>query len=122
MTLEGWAPDIGPFLTLEEVVEQAFDYRGNVTVATRAGREIEGYLFNRDRTVAEPFVQLFDLQGDGPITVRYADIATIRFTGKDTAAGGSWKAWLERKEREQASRGAPAGARQGERSPDPHRR
>jgi hypothetical protein len=122
MTLEGWVPDIGAFLTLEEVVEQAFDYRGNVTVVTRDGGEIVGYLFNRDRRAAEPFVQLFDQEGDGPITVRYADIVTIRFTGKDTAAGGSWKAWLERKEREQAARDAPAGARQGERSPDPHRR
>jgi hypothetical protein len=122
MTLEGWVPDIGAFLTLEEVVEQAFDYRGNVTVVTRDGGEIVGYLFNRDRRAAEPFVQLFDQEGDGPITVRYADIVTIRFTGKDTAAGGSWKAWLERKEREQVARGAPTGARHGERSPDPHRR
>jgi hypothetical protein len=121
MTLEGWVPEIGAFLTLDEVVEQAFDYRGNVTVVRRDGGEIAGYLFNRDRTVAEPFVQLFDLQGDGPITIRYADMATIRFTGKDPAAGSSWKAWLERKEREQAARDAPAGARQGERSPDPHR-
>ncbi len=121
MTLEGWVPEIGPSLTLEEVVERAFDYRGNVTVVTRDGGEIVGYLFNRNRTVAEPFVQLFDADGAGPITVPYARIATIRFTGKDTAAGTSWKAWLERKEREQAGRDRPAAARQGEPSPDPHR-
>ena len=34
----------------------------------------------------------------------YRDIATIKFTGKDTAAGNSWKAWVERKER---GKGAP---------------
>jgi hypothetical protein len=29
MTLEGWVPEIGPYLTLAEVIEFAFDYRGN---------------------------------------------------------------------------------------------
>jgi hypothetical protein len=61
-----------------------------------------GYLFNRDSQGPEPFVQLFDEAGNGPIRVRYAEIATVRFTGKDTAEGNSWKAWIERKEREKA--------------------
>ncbi len=45
-----------------------------------------------------------------PIRVRYAEIATVRFTGKDTAEGNSWKAWIERKEREKAQP-APLPAR-----------
>ena len=60
----------------------------------------------------EPFIQLFDEQGDGPFTIPYRDIATIKFTGKDTAAGNSWKAWVERKEKEKALRArrpAPTG-------------
>jgi hypothetical protein len=40
---------------------------------------------------------MFDLSGDGPLTIRYTDIRRIRFTGKDTAAGNSYAAWIERK-------------------------
>jgi hypothetical protein len=97
-TPEGWAPEPGPGLTLDEVVERAFDYRGNVTVVKRDGSEFEGYLFNRERDAAEPFVQMFDRAGAGPCEIRYADIRTIRFTGKDTAAGTSYAAWLRAKE------------------------
>ena len=102
MSLQGWVPDIGPYLTLEEVIEHAFDYRGNVTVVRRDGSELVGYLFNRDTKGPESFVQLFDEAGNGPIRVRYAEIASVRFTGKDTAEGNSWKAWIDRKEREKA--------------------
>ena len=44
-------------------------------------------------------------QGGGPFTLPYAEIATINFTGKDTAAGNSWKAWVERREREKTGAG-----------------
>jgi hypothetical protein len=104
--LEGWAPRIGDGITLEEVVEQAFDYRGNVTLVKTDGSELEGYLFNRSRDVGEPFVQIFDLAGVGPHDVRYADIRTIRFTGKDTAAGNSYAAWLRAKESKKPASGA----------------
>jgi hypothetical protein len=111
-SLEGWAPEPGPELSLARVVDLAFDYRGNVTVVKRDGAEIEGYLFNRHADGPAPFVQLFDTAGDGPFAVPYAEIRTIRFTGKDPAAGTSYAAWLERREREKAeqaaaSRGAP---------------
>ena len=35
--------------------------------------------------------------GEGPITIPYAAIRAIRFTGKDPAAGNSYAAWLDRK-------------------------
>ena len=95
VSFEGWVPDAG--VPLGEVIDRAFDYRGNVTVQRRDGTEVIGYLFNRDARAREPFVQMFDLAGEGPITIRYADIGHIRFTGKDTAAGNSYAAWLERK-------------------------
>src|SRR5262249_42895523 len=79
-----------------------------------------GYIFNRNAEAPEPFIQLFDEQGDGPLTIPYRDIATIRFTGKDTAAGNSWKAWVERKEKGKALRGAASGADRLGRDPDPH--
>lgn len=95
--LEGWEPVIGAETSLEEVVDRAFDYRGDVTVVRRDGAELVGYLFNRNAEVRVPFVQMFDRAGDGPITIPYAEIQTIRFTGRDAAAGKSYEAWLRRK-------------------------
>jgi hypothetical protein len=96
-SLEGWTPRVGQEASLEEVIELAFDYRGDVTVIRHDGGEIAGYLFNRDAEAPEPFVQMFDRSGTGPFTIPYAKIATIRFTGKDTAAGKSYDAWVRRK-------------------------
>ena len=56
--------------------------------------------------VAEPFLQMFDGAGNGPIRIPYREIRTIRFTGKDTAAGTSYTAWVRRREQERA--GGPA--------------
>ena len=95
--LEGWSPAVGVEASLEDVIERAFDYRGDVTVVRRDGTEVVGYLFNRNAEVAVPFVQMFDRAGEGPLTIPYAEIGTIRFTGKDTAAGKSYEAWLRRK-------------------------
>ena len=119
MSLEGWVPQINDYTSLREVVDFAFDYRGNTTVVKKDGGEVVGYIFNRDSDVPEPFIQLFDEQGEGPFTLAYADIATIKFTGKDTAAGNSWKAWVERKEKERALKAEAAGAGQLGRDPRP---
>jgi hypothetical protein len=120
VSLEGWVPQIGDYLTLSEVIEFAFDYRGNTTIVKRDGTEVVGYVFNRNRHVPEPFIEFFDEGGDGPFTLPYSAIATIRFTGKDTAAGNSWKAWLERKEMRKADRAAAPGAPPRAAGPDPH--
>jgi hypothetical protein len=104
-SLEGWAP--GPDVPLGEVIERAFDYRGNVTLELHDGAELTGFLFNRNAHAREPFVQLFDAAGEGPLTLRYADIRGIRFTGKDTAAGNSYAAWLERKSAARAQGSPP---------------
>ncbi|MBI2016645.1 MAG: hypothetical protein HYS77_14085 [Candidatus Rokubacteria bacterium] len=95
-SLEGWAPVIGDGVTLEDVVDRAFDYRGDVTVVRRDGSSLVGYVYNRDRHAPEPSLQLFD-PDEASHTVRYADIRTIAFTGKDPAAGKSFEAWLRRK-------------------------
>jgi len=120
MSLEGWVPEIGEFLTLAEVVDFAFDYRGNTTIVRADGAEVVGYIFNRDSTAPEPFVQYFDEAGQGPFTLPYREIATIKFTGKDTAAGNSWKAWIERREREKAKAAGAAVAGGGDADPGPH--
>ena len=81
---------------LADVIDRAFDYRGDVTLVRRDGSEVVGYLFNRNAEAGQPFVQMFDCAGDGPFTIRYAEIRAIRFTGKDTAAGKSYEMWLRR--------------------------
>ncbi len=95
-TLEGWAPALGDGVTLEEVVDLAFDYRGDVTVVTVDGRELVGYVYTRDGDVAEPYLRMFEPSG-ASLTLRYTEVRAIRFTGKDTAAGKSYEAWLRRK-------------------------
>ena len=104
MSLEGWVPEVGKHLTLAEVVEQAFDYRGNVTVVKVDGTEVEGYLFNRNNDVPAPFIEMFDLTEAGPVKIFCSEIRNIKFTGKDPAAGLSWTAWVERKKKEEAGR------------------
>jgi len=93
---EGWAPRVGDEVSLPEVIDLAFDYRGDVTVVRTDGGDLSGYVYNRDRDVSDPYLQLFDPSGVSH-TLRYAEIRTIRFTGRDTAAGTSYEAWLRRK-------------------------
>ena len=116
MTLEGWIPEIGAHLTLGEVIDFAFDYRGNTTIVKTDGTEVIGYIFNRDARTAEPYLQYFDERGEGPFTLPYASITAVKFTGKDMAAGNTFKAWLERKDRQKAA-AAEAGRR--DLAPDP---
>ena len=105
-TLEGWAPEPAAEVPLAHIVELAFDYRGNTTVVKRDGTELYGYVFNRDADAPAPYLEMFDAKGDGPYRVPYAEVRTIHFTGKDTAAGKSYAAWLSRKQAEKAGRAA----------------
>lgn len=97
-SLEGWDPGAVDGPDLAYVVERAFDYRGDVTVVRRDGGDLVGYLFNRNTDVAEPFVEMFERDGGEPITIPYTQISSIRFTGRDTAAGNSYAAWLRSRE------------------------
>jgi hypothetical protein len=102
-SLEGWVPEPRNAEEFAHVVEQAFDYRGDVTVVLRDGTEHEGYVFNRRDDVDAPYIEMMLSGRDDAVSIRYDAIRTIRFTGKDTAAGKSYAAWLERKA---ATRGA----------------
>ena len=99
-SLEGWAPTVGKEVTLDRLIDLAFDYRGNVTLVKVDGTRVVGYIFNRSNHIPEPFIQMFDGKGDGPFKIMYSEIESIKFTGKDTAAGKSYAAWIRRKEQE----------------------
>ena len=107
-TLEGWTPHPASAEELRHVIDLAFDYRGDVTVVLRGGGGRVGYVFNRDAEAAEPFLEMFDAAGGPPVQIPYADVQTVWFTGKDTAAGKSYAAWLERRARAEAE--STAGA------------
>jgi hypothetical protein len=79
-------------------LEQAFDYRGDVTITRKDGVQVEGYIFDRrtGKTLADSFVRLFPAGGKEKVAISYADIAGLTFSGRDTAAGKSWAAWVKR--------------------------
>ena len=84
---------------LAEAVELAFDYRGDVTLTLQSGEQVAGYLFNRETACPQPVLHVFPEAG-GTRLIAYADVATIAFTGEDTASGNSWEAWVTKKESE----------------------
>jgi hypothetical protein len=83
---------------LREGLEKAFDYRGDVTITRKDKSSVEGYIFDRrvGATLNDSVVRLFPKGDPTKISIPYSDIATLSFTGRDTAAGKSWEAWLKR--------------------------
>jgi hypothetical protein len=41
-------------------------------------------------------VRGFPKNGAEKVSVRYSEIAGLAFTGRDTAAGKSWEAWMKK--------------------------
>ena len=83
-----------------EAVELAFDYRGDVTLTLQAGEAITGYIFNRQILPEGSYLEVFPANRPDVRRIPYAEIATIAFTGEDTANGKSWEAWVSKKESE----------------------
>lgn len=99
-SLEGRAIRPASAAEIAEAVEQAFDYRGDVTLELTSGEVIVGYLFNRQANGANPSLQIFPADHPGPRTIPYSAVASVAFTGEDTADGKSWEAWVSKKESE----------------------
>jgi hypothetical protein len=83
---------------LRSALEKAFDYRGDVTITRKDGTRIEGYIFDRQNgsTLVNSYVRLIPKDASTKISVPYSDIADVAFTGRDTAAGKSWEAWVRK--------------------------
>ena len=96
--IEGWVPDVATEAELREALEKAFDYRGDVTITRKDGARVEGYLFDRrgGPSLADSVVRLIPKDSAQKISISYADIAALAFTGRDTAAGKSWEAWVRK--------------------------
>jgi len=83
---------------LRAALEKAFDYRGDVTIQRKDGSKVEGYIFDRrtGNTLADSVVRLFPKDRPEKIAIPYSDVAALAFTGRDTAAGKSWAAWVKK--------------------------
>jgi hypothetical protein len=94
--LEGSVPSLANEEDLRKALEQAFDYRGDVSITRKDGTKIEGYVFDRSSGTAlkNSFVRLLPKDGSSKIKVSYAEIAALAFTGRDMAAGKSWENWV----------------------------
>jgi hypothetical protein len=96
--LEGWVPELADEEEVRQALEKAFDYRGDVTVTRKDGSKVEGYIFDRrpGKSLADSAVRLFPKDSDKKISIAYSDIAALAFTGRDTAAGKSFEAWVRK--------------------------
>jgi hypothetical protein len=97
--LEGWIPSTATDSEIREALEKAFDYRGDITITLKDGRAIEGYVFDRKSTgpsLADCSIRIMPRAEPGKLTISYSNIAALAFTGRDTAAGKSFAAWVKK--------------------------
>ncbi len=96
--LEGWIPPMATEEETREALEQAFDYRGDVTITLKTGVRIEGYIFDRRPApvLHRAIVRIMPKDTSERVSIPYSEIAGLAFTGRDSAAGKSWEAWVQR--------------------------
>ncbi len=104
--LEGWIPELASDAEVRQALEKAFDYRGDITVTRRDGSVVEGYLYDRlnGPTLAASFIRIMPTPAKGTpagtalerVKIAYSDVAALKFSGRDTAAGKSFEAWVKK--------------------------
>jgi hypothetical protein len=96
--LEGCIPSLATDAEIHAALEKAFDYRGDVTITLKDGRSISGYIFDRRTgpTLNTSAVRIIPATERAKLTVSYSDIASLAFSGRDTAAGKSFEAWVRK--------------------------
>ena len=95
-TLQGWVPELASETEIREALEKAFDYRGDVTITSKNGTKLDGYIFDRvgGETLSTSYVRVLPKDSNLRLKIAYSDIAALAFSGRDTAAGKSWEAWV----------------------------
>ena len=96
--LEGSIPELASDEEIQQALEKAFDYRGDVTITLKDGSKTEGYIFDRrtGKALSDSIVRLYPKDSEQKVSISYSDIAALAFTGRDTAAGRSWDAWVRK--------------------------
>jgi len=96
--LEGWIPELAGEQEIHAALEKAFDYRGDITITLKSGQKVEGYIFDRRRgdSLQDSLVRVYPKNTAEKVLIRYSDITALAFSGRDTAAGKSWEAWMKK--------------------------
>ena len=96
--LEGWVPELASDAEVRDALEKAFDYRGDITVTRKDGTQVQGYLYDRrtGATLGDSVVRIMPSNQGGRLNITYSDIAAVAFTGRDTAAGKTFDAWVKK--------------------------
>ena len=97
-TVQGWVPQLATEEELRIALEKAFDYRGDVTLTLKDNSKLEGYIFDRvsGPSLTTSYVRVLPRDSIQKVKIAYANIAALAFTGRDTAAGKSWEAWVRK--------------------------
>ena len=96
--LQGWVPTLATDDEVRDALEKAFDYRGDITITKKDGSTVEGYVFDRRTgpTLAASHVRVLRTGSPEKISIPYSEIAALAFSGRDTAAGKSFEAWVRK--------------------------
>ena len=96
--LQGWVPTLASDDEVRDALEKAFDYRGDITITRKDGSTVEGYIFDRrsGATLAASLVRVLLPGTTQKISIPYSEIAGLAFSGRDTAAGKSFDAWVKK--------------------------
>jgi len=96
--LEGWIPQLASEQEIRQALEKAFDYRGDVTITRKTGDKVEGYIFDRrsGSSLVDSIVRLIPAGKREKVAIPYSDIAALKFSDRDPAAGKSFEAWVRK--------------------------
>ncbi len=76
---------------LAQGLDDALDYRGDLTITLKNGKSLAGYVFDRDRQTLRLIAP-----DQKRHTIAHDEIESIDFTGRDMADGRSWEAWIRK--------------------------
>ena len=96
--LEGWIPELATEEDVRQALEKAFDYRGDVIITRKDGSRIEGYVFDRrtGQSLSDSCVRVIPTNKREKLSIPYSEIAALKFSDRDPAAGKSFEAWVRK--------------------------
>ena len=82
--VEGWVPELTTDAELRSALEEAFEYRGDVTITRKDGAKVEGYIFDRSSgdSLATSFVRVLPKDSNNRVKISYAEISALAFTDR----------------------------------------
>lgn len=96
-SLQGYSVDLADPASTMDILEKAFDFRGDCTLTLANSSSVTGYIFDRrrGRDLASSSVRLLTATSDDKVTIPFSDIRRIEF-GKDAAHGKSFETWVKK--------------------------